>query len=675
MVKYSTLFLLAIILSFNAPAQIKYSGIINYSPPAGQDGCKYTIDADITMTLNRTNDGMDIDYDIKIVSLTGLIINGKSISAAQLPASVVQEYVSPSDGLDLNLYLRVKYSVSGGGASKTLSSSSSSSIPWYSYFGGTYSHDTKVMEAVKQKGVDLYKSGGIKITNVTIDGAIQFNSIPYAKWNEEQSKPKNQNSPGATTGEAQDDFWNDRKTASSANQQNNSKPKTTSADEIKAGIQKQTDDFWNDKKESDKKIQQQSDLRMKNVNDLAAVEDAKDNLRQTTSLNETYASVEALMTDFNNKMSQINRQVKTLTENSKAEWNSRVDASFNGANDAGWNEGLKLIGGIVNDSKEKKEKQYYQEKLEKEKQAKMKEIQETKKQMLFKLRQELFTKFKEGSLPLSSTKVDVSTLYYFVYAYDPAQLNADVPLLYVSNIFPIGKYGDGTWPFKSSITSELATLSPYDEKLNGYYLSEEEARVMQQGLIDIFKKTNGSVQMLTYKGKAASGSSGNSGDFWGTGNKETKSVETKPVNNDNKADDFWETGTKNNGPVKIDPNSPITVVDYSGVTGSYREWKTSGGKTGTVVSFNNTEVYYNAVVTISSGGVVINEITVLPANTFKGNISATDLSVTISWEIAAGVKETPAMLHFIRKVIRDHIQTDANGPRSLMDPACMCVRG
>jgi hypothetical protein len=304
-----------------------------------------------------------------------------------------------------------------------------------------------------------------------------------------------------------------------------------------AGIQKQTDDFWSDKQASDTKIEQQTYNRIKNINDAAAVRESRDNLNEFTSLKQTYATVESLMQDFNLKMSQINSQVNTLIESNKEEFNSRVDNSFNDPKDAVINTGLKIIGGIVNDAKEKKEREYYREKLEKEKNEKLKEIETTKRQMLTNVRQQLFSEFKEGKLPLSSNNVNAATVYFFFYAYDPARLSYEAPMLYVSNVFPISQYSDGTWPFKANVLSEITGISPYEEKLNGYYISEEEAKALMTGMVDIFKQTGGTVENVTYKGKPATNNGKNSEDFWGKEKKAANSadVKTTPV----KKEDFW----------------------------------------------------------------------------------------------------------------------------------------
>ncbi|HEY1114491.1 MAG TPA: hypothetical protein VGE66_13060, partial [Chitinophagaceae bacterium] len=153
------------------------------------------------------------------------------------------------------------------------------------------------------------------------------------------------------------------------------------------------------------------------------------------------------------------------------------------------------------------------------------------------IRSDLFSRLPEGSIPLSSSKISANTLYYFVYAYDKAQIGEKQPLLYLSNVFAVSRYSDGTWPFKTSFTGEIQKLTPYAEVMHGYYTSEREAESMRQGLQDLFQQSGGIIKPITYKNKKTTTSSPGAanGDFWETGKKK-EAEEKKPA----KKDDFWE---------------------------------------------------------------------------------------------------------------------------------------
>jgi hypothetical protein len=268
-------------------------------------------------------------------------------------------------------------------------------------------------------------------------------------------------------------------------------------------------------------------------------EETRRELKENSTMQGNYQSVEQLMADFNQKMANINSNVATLHEQRNAYVNSMSDAMYSDRGEEAFNQGAKLIGTIINSAKEAKEKKEAQARLKAQKEAALARFQAEEVKLLTNIRTDLFKRFREGALPLSSSKLEASTIYYFVYAYNPAQIGSKEAVLYVSNVFAVDRYSDGTWPFKTAITNDLSKLTPYSEVLHGYYLSKEEAESMRKGMTDIFVKTGGSTTALTYKGKASSGSSKmGSTDFWENGSKPTsdsKSKEKKPVIKD----DFW----------------------------------------------------------------------------------------------------------------------------------------
>jgi hypothetical protein len=307
-------------------------------------------------------------------------------------------------------------------------------------------------------------------------------------------------------------------------------------DDVMAKIkadQQRDQQMWDD-------VNKKIDLRNKAFAAGAQVNDAKQALRENSNLEGNYQSVEQLMADFNQKMANVNSMTSDLESKRNAQVNAAVDASFYEPELQSYNQGMKLIGTIVNSAKEAKERKEAQARLKAQKDAALAAIKAEEIRLLTGIRTDLFKRFKEGSLPLSSTKVDAQTIYYFVYAYDPQQIGNKQATLYISNVFPISRYSDGTWPFKSSIANDIAKLTPYSEVLHGYYTSQQEAESMRKGMMDIFIKTGGITTGFAYKGKASSsGSKGGPTDFWETGKKavltDSTSKEKKPV----KKDDFW----------------------------------------------------------------------------------------------------------------------------------------
>lgn len=399
------------------------------------------------------------------------------------------------------------------------------------------------------------------------------------------------NSTGGTSSKADDDFWGTEKKSTSSNQNNTSNPgidksklpeffRTTDGKYYhKEGenIQEVSyDDYMALKKQkADQKNAQQTNAnkltpqqQQKAVDDMMAkikadqqrqedfanglvaktnqfssalaassqVEDSKRELKENSTMQGSYQSVDQLMADFNQKMASINSTTATLNEQRNTYYNSMADAMYSDPGEEAFNQGAKLIGGIINSAKQAKEKKEAQARLKAEKDAALARFKVEEARMLTGIRTDLFKRFKEGALPLSSSRIEAQTLYYFSYAYNPAQVGAKQTTLFISNVFAVDKYSDGTWPFKSTIVNGLSKLTPYSEVLHGYYTSRQEAEAMRQGMMDIFLKTGGTTTAFTYKGKTGSGGSkAVTTDFWESGKKTTDTLQKKQE----KKDDFW----------------------------------------------------------------------------------------------------------------------------------------
>ena len=66
-------------------------------------------------------------------------------------------------------------------------------------------------------------------------------------------------------------------------------------------------------------------------------------------------------------------------------------------------------------------------------------------------RKALLEKFPDGKTPLSYQVKDASKVYFFTYSYKASSLEGSAPELFISNVFPVAKYGDGSWPFKNNL--------------------------------------------------------------------------------------------------------------------------------------------------------------------------------------------------------------------------------
>lgn len=128
----------------------------------------------------------------------------------------------------------------------------------------------------------------------------------------------------------------------------------------------------------------------------------------------------------------------------------------------------------------------------------------------------------DAPFPLSADKLKADQVYYFAYSYNIDSLE-DNPKIFLSNIFPISKFDDDTWPYAPDIKKEIIKASNYKPNTTtiGYYTSKEEAETDYE----TFKKNLGnhdcSILSFTYNGKPARQNQLNDKsllgelDFWG----------------------------------------------------------------------------------------------------------------------------------------------------------------
>lgn len=135
-------------------------------------------------------------------------------------------------------------------------------------------------------------------------------------------------------------------------------------------------------------------------------------------------------------------------------------------------------------------------------------------------RQRVFSAFPAGELPSSASRVGTNKIYFFVFTV-PGNLRDDRPETYLSNVFAIGQYPDGTWPLKTLIQSEVNALTNSTGTIHGYYTSEQEAENARNSFRDHMSNSGITVRAISYPGKNADViPTGQQGvkptvDFWG----------------------------------------------------------------------------------------------------------------------------------------------------------------
>ena len=138
------------------------------------------------------------------------------------------------------------------------------------------------------------------------------------------------------------------------------------------------------------------------------------------------------------------------------------------------------------------------------------------KARLIAARKIFVSKLPNGKTPLSYQEKEAKEVYFFTYSYQTTALEEAAPLIFISNVFTVVKYGDGTWPFKSNLINNIAkTNKGLDLILSDYYISKTIAEEQQQLFVRAANSYNFSVQPITYISKITTANSDSNTDFWG----------------------------------------------------------------------------------------------------------------------------------------------------------------
>jgi hypothetical protein len=153
------------------------------------------------------------------------------------------------------------------------------------------------------------------------------------------------------------------------------------------------------------------------------------------------------------------------------------------------------------EEEERQRIQEQQEALERQRQAELERIRQEAFEMLINQRYTLLDAFSEQEpIPLSTSRVENDVIYYFVYATNPTTFNKKETVIYVSNVFAIRRYNDGTWPYQSIVEKEIDELTPYDEVMHGYYMDAGMAERMQKEFVNGFYANEGVfIRSITYR--------------------------------------------------------------------------------------------------------------------------------------------------------------------------------
>lgn len=158
-------------------------------------------------------------------------------------------------------------------------------------------------------------------------------------------------------------------------------------------------------------------------------------------------------------------------------------------------------------------------------------IEKENRQRIINNRSIIINKFNAKDIPLSSRE-KASKIYYFIYSFENNNLNQEYgATVYVSNVFEIGTFNDGTRAYTSTVKNEIINLTPFNEVLHGYYYSEAEAESIRKSFIELLKNNGVSIINISYKGKLGTKTATTTTNL--TQTNESKYGKTININNQN----------------------------------------------------------------------------------------------------------------------------------------------
>lgn len=185
--------------------------------------------------------------------------------------------------------------------------------------------------------------------------------------------------------------------------------------------------------------------------------------------------------------------------------------------------------------------------------------EEERKEKLIDNRKSLLKAYYDGALPLAQDKLSQPLVYCFAYMCNNDITATEEWPLYVTNVFAVGKYNDGGWPYKNDVVRELQALhASSGVTLVGYFPSRAAAENQRSIFLSAANSTDFAVTNLNYKGKNANATSISGGDFWGNSNKSTSGSDV----------DFWGNKTQ---PAPATTKQPVTKTTTAPPTNTVKK--------------------------------------------------------------------------------------------------------
>lgn len=277
----------------------------------------------------------------------------------------------------------------------------------------------------------------------------------------------------------------------------------------------------------EKRIKQQSENFQNKVNAVAksyyagqASQNAKDGIKSNSRLDGNYSSLEEMRADYSQKNQAIYFNTESLKQSQKEATQANYDLYFHDADEKGKAIGNVAAGitNIVNDIKADEERKKAQQQLNEDRKKFEAQIKAEEEKKRLKLKNDFITEFKDGGVPNSSSKISENEVYFFTYVYNKNDLALKTTTVEISNVYPISKYGDGTWLLKNGLINKLSKFKENATNtiiIIGYYCSQEQAEELRKTFISIGKEIGFSFHDFYFKGNPYTNLTENNTDYWG----------------------------------------------------------------------------------------------------------------------------------------------------------------
>ncbi|MBD1420583.1 hypothetical protein [Sphingobacterium chuzhouense] len=426
---------------------------------------------------------------------------------------------------------------------------------------GTWLKETQDKECINVGTDDVHST----IVGITYSGVIVKNYSADARKAKQQQNAettdvaeRGQMSKDDQKGarrKTDDDFWNDNPSSNTRSAGSQSRTETAAGRKAREdqayidNLNRQMAENERLRQESAQKIDVWSNNLYNTFYAAQAATEARNRLNENSTLSGNFRSVEELEAEFNQKYYAINQDVQEWNEASNQSIQSGVNLLFNDGSASGQATGefVGLLGSVINNNRAEKEVRERKASLERQKEEALKELNRRKWNAIVELRTKLFEQFADGGTPLSKHRIQSPEVYCFVYSFPANGMNETSPNLYISNVFPVAQYSDGTWPFKNTLVTDIKKkIDAQSIVWMGYYTQKEMAEQMRSSLINLSQKAQLNPLGIEYKGTPAKATINND-DFWGTGESAAKATatpannktNTKPTTTKKKEDDFW----------------------------------------------------------------------------------------------------------------------------------------